>query len=156
LREGFANGKYDATREKRLCDVAQEIKAAVPTVQTRYQSAFQLIVGLDYEPEVWAVLFGPLKIPASLLARWRKKKGARQPNQCTETRLFKRQADESDEKGTLNDVAFANDHEKAYAEFKMDVQSLAEKGKTDEEIAVELDVSVDAVRSFREHLMGDT
>ena len=57
LREGWTGDHYDIEREKTLADVARQLRISLPTASNCYKSAFRLIVGHDYTPELWIKVF---------------------------------------------------------------------------------------------------
>ena len=62
LREGWVSGEYHADHEHRFEQIATELKESISTVHNRYRSAFELITGHPYSPELWFRVFAPLKI----------------------------------------------------------------------------------------------
>lgn len=64
LREGWRGGAYDRKQERRLREVAKRLNVHVNTVHNQYCSAFSLIVGHRYSPELWYRAFGMLKLSA--------------------------------------------------------------------------------------------
>ncbi|QDT37597.1 hypothetical protein [Stratiformator vulcanicus] len=56
-REGWTNGGYDDP-QKLLKDVAKQLRKRVSTIQYHYKSAFQLITGYEYTPELYSRFFG--------------------------------------------------------------------------------------------------
>jgi hypothetical protein len=156
-REGWAGGGYDPRREKRLRDIALKTREKPSTVQDRYESAFKLVVGVDYDPDLWAALFGPMKIPASKLAGWRKKKGVRHQGRVkvvTETTLLGQASGDVASLDSLRGGTASADDSHAYADLIMDLRELVAKGRTDDQIAVELELPAEVIRSFREHMLG--
>ena len=61
LREGWQDGAYDRTKERTLREIAGELGTPVPSVNNHCRSAFELITGHPYSPEIWCQLFGVLK-----------------------------------------------------------------------------------------------
>lgn len=62
LREGWTGACYDGTRERTLREIASSLGVPIETIRNRYNSAFRLITGHDYQPELWDRLFGALKV----------------------------------------------------------------------------------------------
>ena len=62
LREGWNCGAYDRARERTLADIATELAISIATVNNRYRSAFELIVGHPYTPPLWCRVMGSLKL----------------------------------------------------------------------------------------------
>jgi hypothetical protein len=65
LREGWTGGGYDRSREVTFAEVGRRLKiSSISTVVNRYKSAFEMITGRPFSPELWWRLFGPLKFSA--------------------------------------------------------------------------------------------
>ena len=62
LREGWVSGEYRADHEHRFEQIATELQESISTVHNRYRSAFELITGHPYSPELWFRVFAPLKV----------------------------------------------------------------------------------------------
>ena len=62
LREGWTGSTYDRARETTLTQIATSSKLPLTTVTNHYQSAFASIVGHPYSPELWAKVFGVIKL----------------------------------------------------------------------------------------------
>ena len=67
--DGDGDG-YDPRREMSLMEIARTMKCSVTTISNRYQSAFRLIVGQDYSPELWDRLFAAFKLQTFLKGRY--------------------------------------------------------------------------------------
>jgi hypothetical protein len=144
----WAGGRYDASKEKRLREMAVDFRKSVDTVRSRYESAFRIITGHDYDPDLWLVLFGPLKLPVSKLAGWRKKHGRSAGlKTVTEAALYP-PTSEGRRRGGLDGLPGAGADELAYVDVKMDIEGLAREGKTEAEIAASLEVEPAVVRWF--------
>jgi hypothetical protein len=61
-REGWIGGVYDNAFERTLADIAQEWKQSISTVENHYKSAFEMITGHPYSPELWCRFMAPLKL----------------------------------------------------------------------------------------------
>jgi hypothetical protein len=65
LREGWNGGGYDCSKELTFIDVGRRLKiGAASSVANRYRSAFEMITGHAFRPDLWWRLFGPLKFSA--------------------------------------------------------------------------------------------
>lgn len=62
--EGWSGGGYDPTREVGPAAAAKALKENLTTVISRYRSAFRLITGHEYSPQLWEHLMGPVKVAA--------------------------------------------------------------------------------------------
>jgi hypothetical protein len=126
LREGWERGQYDAKMEHRLRDIAMRLGVPVPTVQNRYKSAYRLIVGQDYEPTVYLIIFGPGKLGARL-QRWRKPK----------SRTDRAGAETISGAEALASTGASNQE---YLELVVELKEMVEKRCDPEEIAVALNL----------------
>jgi len=66
LREGWHAGAYYKDRERTLEAVAAQARRPRSTVMDHYRSAFQLITGVEYSPEVWLQIVGRFKLAGYL------------------------------------------------------------------------------------------
>lgn len=142
LLEGWTGDTYEATAEKRLRDVAQIRKQEVATIQNQHKSAFRYITGQEYTPELWSILFLPVK-QCSRLASWRKSKPrTNSVDSIPETRLRNRTTPDGWEAGAgilSNTPDPQSGDPQAWAEMAMDIKTLLEKGRTREEISTDLE-----------------
>jgi hypothetical protein len=60
-REGWSGAGYDLSREHSFAAIAAKLRVSLSTVANRYRSAFQMVTGHPFKPELWWRLFGPLK-----------------------------------------------------------------------------------------------
>jgi hypothetical protein len=60
LKEGWSGGRYDRSRELTFAEVASRLRTTISTVANRYRSAFKLITGHEFRPEIWSLTFGGL------------------------------------------------------------------------------------------------
>lgn len=60
-REGWVQGGYELSRERPFADIAAELGEPLSTVVNRYRSAFEMVTGHPFAPELWCRLFVPLK-----------------------------------------------------------------------------------------------
>ncbi len=147
LREGWDGGTYDRTKERRLRHVAGELRLSPTTVHNRYCSAFSLIVGRSYSPELWYRVFGPLKL--SLLF------GGALGDVSRRRPLKSRTPVPVAESIVSPDVVsrYAAPNVGGYWELLQDIQSEIAKGLTDHQIVESLDLSpamVEAIAVIRE------
>lgn len=142
-REGWHDGAYDGTRRKRLRDIAVETRTDLATVQSRYKTAYKLIVGKDYDPVVWSVLFGGLRVPKGKWDSWRKTKQS-----TTDDALSKRSPESALEKerftpqSSASALMMTDDDLRGYRELLSDLKTLIAKGRPNEEIIVELELAI--------------
>lgn len=140
-REGFADGKYDGRLEQRLADIAKATGAVLATVQFRYESAFRLIFGRDYDYDLYFNVLGHLKADRSRRGGWRMRKraadGGRSVETVAETDLTSPSASGSFLDSVEGRSDGASEGQQA-VEDRLDVQDLARRGWTAEEIALEV------------------
>ena len=73
-REGWTGYCYQRSREQSFIEISKEMKHKQSTVVNRYRSAFQMITGHEFLPDLWRRIFGPLKFsellgdPAEILS----------------------------------------------------------------------------------------
>lgn len=161
-REGWTGSDYDLEKEKTLRRIALENSESISTIASQYRSAFRMIVGRVYSPELWARVIGFIKVYDWVLvdelpARYRRsivrESQSPNPSVVSETRLMSSRSDSDDPISLLNTIGISAD-ELSYAELAMDIQALIVKRKDDDEILTELELkSPDAqalVQYFRE------
>ena len=144
LREGWAGDRYHGDQEKTLRQIAEQLAVPLSTVANRYRSAFRLIVGRDYAPELWARVMGFLKVcdilgpelPRRTLRRpWRSPQ--RQP--VSETVLGGATAGDSPSR--LLQTLGVSQAETDYVDLVLDIQDLVKRGRSNEEIMAALELS---------------
>ena len=143
LREGWADGGYDGTREKQFHEIAEQLHVPLPTIQSRYQAAFKNLTGHDYKPELWIRLFGPIKLsrvndPAgksrlALYRPWR----TRNLRPVSESVLLPGRRDGDDPR--FLGRAGITPSDIAVIDLRLDVQDLIKRGQTDDQIRQVLD-----------------
>jgi DNA-binding CsgD family transcriptional regulator len=148
LREGWIGGQYDRERELRLRDVAERLGLSIQTAHSHYSSAFALIVGHGYSPELWHQLFGVLKkselidAQPGAVSQSRPSK-SRTPRPVPETSLCPT-SEEGRAQGVVSG-AMAPGTGHGVWELTEDILTLVGRGLTDEQIVAELDLSPKAV-----------
>jgi hypothetical protein len=143
LREGWSGGRYEGTQEKQFHEIAAQLRPAMPTVVNRYRTAFQYLTGHDYRPELWIRLFGPIKLAResnpdgdSRLACYRPWR-TRNLRPVAEGVLLPGRS-EADSPQFLAGAGIAAS-DIGLVELQLDVQTLIERGDSDEQIRQELD-----------------
>jgi hypothetical protein len=147
LREGWIGGEYDVSKELTLKRIGRQLEVSESTVVNRYRSAFRLIVGWPFTPELWAQVIGSHKLKfiaksntgnlpfRTLRRRWT----APTTKPVSETTLSGRFADEAGE--PLLNTFCATSDDLALTDLLLDIQELLSKGRSDEDIAGELDIA---------------
>lgn len=143
LREGWADGAYDVTQEKKFHEIAAQLRVPLPTIQSRYQAAFKILTGHDYQPELWIRLFGPIKLSRvndpngnSRLARYRPWR-TRNRRPVSESVLLPGRRD-GDNPRFLENAGITRSNI-GLVDLQLDVQDLIERGQTDDQIRQTLD-----------------
>lgn len=155
LREGWLDGEYSGSREKTFHAISQELSIPVATATSRYHSAFRLIAGDEYRPDLWIRLMGPLKLrnavdPSSLGLLLRRPWRSPNLRPVTEAVLLPGRA-EPESAGFLT-AAAVTESEIASVDLALDIETLLKAGRTDEQILRELELSdayVDLIAELR-------
>jgi hypothetical protein len=148
LREGWTGAKYEVHGERRFHEIAREIKAPIRTVANRYASAFRIIVGHPYRPELWLHLFGLLKLSDLVGAGEFSRIAQRRPWRSKSLRpvpatVVQPERDENDATQLLHAAGVSSD-EIATTDLLMDIESLIVKGRSDAQIMEDLELTADA------------
>jgi len=148
LREGWIGAEYDRTQERKLKEIAIELHLDFSTVNNHYRSAFELIIGHPYSPELWYRTFAALKLvdlaqqgPPRVSYRRPSKSPTRRP--VPETVLNK--GSEADHPVGPVTSASASGGDLDLADMVADIRTLTHQGATDEEVAESLDLSPEAI-----------
>ncbi|MAC53372.1 hypothetical protein [Gimesia maris] len=132
LREGFSDeGTYDVSQERTLSEIAKVIGSSVSTANNHYRSAFELIIGKPYSPELWWNTIGVFKlnefnIEHSIVSQIRPRKSPI-PRPIPESIL-------GTEIDFINQAPSTNKYELTYQELMAELKSFIEQGLSDEEI----------------------
>ena len=59
--EGWTGSGYTRTKELEFPNIARRLKRRLTTVFSQYRSAFEMIVGHEFSPELWCRVFAPLR-----------------------------------------------------------------------------------------------
>jgi hypothetical protein len=154
LREGWTGGGYDRSRELIFAEVGRRLKlGSISTVANHFRSAFEMITGHPFTPELWWRLFGPLKCSellggpaAKLAAPVRHHHRSRTPRPVPESTISP-QTDRAHGVGMVeNGSAIYDDMEQV--DLLMDMRDLIDRGLTDEEIARRLELEAPGVVAY--------
>ena len=155
LREGWADGAYDGTREKLFHEIAEQLCVPLPTIQRRYEAAFKILTGHEYQPELWIRLFGPIKLSRvndpvgnsrlALYRPWR----TRNRRPVSESVLLPGRRDR-DAPRFLESAGITRSNI-GLVDLQLDVQDLIKRGQTDDQIRQTLD----ADRELPHELLSD-
>ena len=141
LREGFSkDGAYEISEEHTLSEIAKVVGSSISTVSNHYQSAFELIIGKPYSPELWWNTMGVFKFNEfnfedSVVSQPRPRK-SRTPRPVPESLL-------GAEIDFLNQVTQTDDYDLTYVELMAELKSFIGQGMSDEEIHEKLDVETE-------------
>jgi hypothetical protein len=144
LREGWASDHYDSSQEQTLRQIAHERGIPLSTAANRYRSAFRLIMGRDYQPDLWAQLIGFLKLsewvdPAALpKLAGRRPSRQRQPRAVPETVV--QPAGQASAAPSLLNTASISQGETALVDLVLDIQDLLAQGRSNDEIVTLLEL----------------
>jgi hypothetical protein len=161
-REGWLDGEYIPSRELKFEDIARTTKIPISTVVSRYRSAFRLLSGHDYTPQLWLRLMGPLKLSAYFGVQGGAGLMMRRPWQSPNARpvteavlLPGRREFESPQ---FLEAAGITESDIAQVDLVMDIDTLLERGKSDDEIIAELELTLptakELVAAIRERHRG--
>ena len=138
LREGFSEeGAYNISEEQKLSEIAEVVGSSISTVSNHYRSAFEMIIGKPYSPELWWNTIGVFKLSKfdlkhNILSQIRPRK-SRTPRPVSESRL-----------GlgidSLKQTHLQKKHEYTIHELIMDISSLIDQGLSDDEIQSNLEI----------------
>jgi len=142
-REGWAGAGYDTSQEKRFVEIAADLRLPISTVESHYHRAFELITGHSFSRYLWHKLFVPLKYEA-LFGEDRKLRNVKHPlldptrRDIPESVVASRTVDEMHFPLT-GALAAAGDG--AEDSLISQIRNGVEQGKTDEQIADDLELS---------------
>lgn len=144
LREGWAGGGYDPSRELTFKTIAGRLKQPLSTVAGRYRAAFEFVVGHEFTPELWWRVFGPLKYGRLLAGAAARPAGTRRhtrsplPRPVPDSVVSAGGSEGAD--GVVGRGSVAHD-DIGQSDLRMDLQDLIARGLSDEEIADRLDLA---------------
>lgn len=150
LREGWRAGTYHRPEEKTLKETAKELALPLQTVHNHYASAFQLVIGHPYSPELWIRTLGCYKL-SGLVSDELAAVSRRRPIQSKTTRdVPESVVSPSGADGARGRSAglvglAASNSKQDVVELLLDVKTLVDAGKSDDEIIAALELSPSAV-----------
>ena len=143
LREGWLDGEYSGSRERTFHAISQELRIPVPTVTSRYRSAFRLISGHDYTPALWIRLMLPFKylnaVDSSSLGLLLRRPWS-SPNLRPVTEAVLLPGRTEPESAEYLAAAAVTESDIALVDLSLDIQTLLESSRTDEQILRELEL----------------
>jgi len=143
LREGWSKGEYHNDREMTLKEVAKKVRRDLPNVHKQYKMAFQLITGHEYSRSMWLRFMGILK-----LSKIASGKSGRISRHLPLAPPSPRDVPDSvvTPPGTSQSMIqqLASGHsvsEILWSDAVMDIETLVDKGKSNEEILADLELA---------------
>jgi hypothetical protein len=144
LREGWADGEYNATRERTFQQIAEETGEPISTIVGQYRTAFRYLSGHEYTPELWVRLMGPIKLSRyfncqadrglTLRRPWRS------PNLRPVTESVLLSGRDEHERPDFLAAARITPSDVAMVDLVLDIETLLERGRSDAEIISELEL----------------
>ena len=135
-REGWANGCYDCTRERKFLEIAQEVKESPSTISNQYRRAFELIIGHPYAPSLWWRTMGVHKITEfGATSIFDGRRPTRSP--------IRRPVPEAVVDVSSDEVRHVTREESTYTELLTDIRLLLDEGNTNAEIIEKLQLPAD-------------
>lgn len=151
-REGWTGYGYDRHKERTLTQVSKALKRPLKTVSDQYRSAFEVIFGTTYSPDLWMQLVFPLKFVGTNgfldLPRVGRPLRVRTPRPVPESVLKG-----SNDYGPLLERAGVSNDEIEFIELQIDIKDLIAAGASDSEICDALKLgpaSLDLIAYFRQ------
>jgi hypothetical protein len=163
LREGWTEGGYDRRNELKLREIAKRLGEPISTISSRYKQAFRLVVGVDFSPELWFEVFGPLKLHDLFRSgAGNKRSGVKRRIQKASHRpvpesklVVKPKASQPNNilsRPTLVDSIPTPSENYGILEKLNDFRLMIANGRTDQRISSELDMDLEQVKNLRDHL----
>lgn len=159
-REGWKGSGYDFLKGQRLTEIAKTKKRALRTISDQYRSAFEVITGHTYHPDLWFDLFGLMRLQQAGAAG--NKLDFDRPMRIRQLQTVPESVLQSSRDGyQLQETAIATTPDIEVSDLRMDFKRLIADGKTDAQIATALGnasrTAVKAVQNLREHMkeMGE-
>lgn len=145
-REGWTGSGYELGDHRRLIDVARRLQISPTTARNRYYSAFELITGHRYSAANWLRIWGPVKFPTDQISeinqaafrRRMRSGGSRAPTPDAAISPL------ADRAGITGRIESEND-DLAMWVLVDDFQTLLRLGRSDQEIAEELEIHLETV-----------
>lgn len=151
-RERWTGSGYGLGDDHRLSDVARQLGITPGTARNQYRAAFELITGHSYSIAKWLRICGPIKYPTTMISdihgavmrRRLQPRGARPP--VPKSML----TPNADQQGLRRQSPSVENDDIATWELLEDLGVLLRAGRSDSEIAQELEIPVDAIPLLRQ------
>lgn len=161
FREGWTGAGYARAQCRTLKQTAAEMKRSPSTIAKQYCAAFERITGHPYRTSAWVRMFAPLHDDAggeglvkSHIRRFQRLVNCRNPPTVAESTLQGQHQLGSHNVGIVESLT-AIDSEVDLIDAAMDIQEMISRGRTDVEIATELEVSQELIDFVRERIRED-
>jgi hypothetical protein len=143
LREGWHDGGYDGIREQLFKQIAEQTMSPISTAISRYQKAFYYVWGFDFSAELWIRLMGPAKLSrfsAGVTQGLSRRRRWRSPNlRPVAASVVQPRTNETEGSDFLNSAGVTS-AELATVDLALDIETLLDRGKSDNEIIAELEL----------------
>jgi hypothetical protein len=160
LREGWTGSAYDRSQELKFSEIERRLKRGLSTVVSQYLSAFEMIVGHAFSPDLWVRVFGPVWFAPlfgdpvqvySTPTRRRLSSPTRRPT--PDTKVSKAAADSRMAGVVERETAIAG--KSAEIDLLIDLRDLMARGWSDAEIAAELELADPKLVAYYRDRMED-
>jgi hypothetical protein len=149
LREGWIGSGYDRSQGLTLAKVTKRLRTgAISTTASRYRSAFEMITGHEFSPDLWWRLFGPLQFPemsvdstAVLSAPLRRRFRTPVPRPVPDSKVSPRRLTDQSRASAIVEAGATVRDEIDWTTLKMDLEEQIDKGLSDEDIAEKLELA---------------
>ena len=151
LREGWRGGVYDREAEHPFDEIAKQVGRSVSTVSMQYGRAFELIVGQPFSRELWAATYGPIKLADlgdGILTPFRVRRPLTSPSPRPVPESVLAPQGDDDAGQSVTKRAPAGNDDTGMQQLIADIETLIDRGRTDEEIQAELDLRVESLAAI--------
>ena len=150
-REGWADGAYDGSRERKFEEIAQAAGIPISTVIGQYRSAFRYLSGHDYSPELWIRLMGPLKLQRLVeggAEGFLRRRPWRSPNLRPVMESVLLPGRKEFEQPEFLIAIGITPSDTALADLGMDIDTLLDRGSSDDEIIEKLEIAIPGAKDL--------
>ncbi len=144
--EGWTGDSYDIKRELTLKQIAAERRKSVSTIYDQYRAAFKAILGWDFTSDIWWKTVGRMKLAElsgsgkeSTLWLARRRFSRHQDRLVSTTTLSASLPNDSPVAIVMDDASTSDPT--GLHDLVQDIPELIKKGKTDDEIVKELNLT---------------
>ncbi len=156
LREGWHAGSYPPEKEHLIKDIAKLKQKSVQTIETQYESAFELITGHPFSADNWFTVMAPIKFN-----RFVRGQGVATANRRLNPQLKRDVPDSvlqpsSSDLSIIGQAAFTEYQGGSEEQLVLKIRRLLLEGKSDTEIhkllEFDKDKSIDAIKCIRDRI----